>query len=73
MAENLDLIIRGGIVVSEGESYKADVGIKDGVITALGKIDAESPIERHSGNRRFRKIRIAWYHRLPRALPPARF
>ena len=45
MVENLDLIVRGGIVVSEGESYKADVGIKDGVITALGKIDAESTLK----------------------------
>jgi dihydroorotase len=42
MAEKFDLIIQGGIVVGEGEPSKADLGIKDGLIAALGKIDAES-------------------------------
>jgi dihydroorotase len=45
MAENFDLIIQGGIVVSEAEQYKADVGIKDGLIIALGKVDAEPPLK----------------------------
>jgi dihydroorotase len=44
MAENFDLIIQGGIVVSEGEPYKADIGIKDGLITALGEVESELPL-----------------------------
>jgi dihydroorotase len=35
MSELLDLVIRGGTVVSEEGSFTADVGIKDGLIAAL--------------------------------------
>ncbi|HUZ64245.1 MAG TPA: dihydropyrimidinase, partial [Acetobacteraceae bacterium] len=35
MAE-FDLVVRGGTVVTAAETFRADVGIKDGRIAALG-------------------------------------
>jgi N-acyl-D-aspartate/D-glutamate deacylase len=40
MAMDLDLVVRGGLIVdgSGGEPYRADIGVKDGRIQAIGRI-----------------------------------
>src|SRR6201986_1103811 len=47
MADNPDLVIRGGNVAdgSGGELYEADVAIKDGRITEVGKVSAKGKEE----------------------------
>lgn len=35
--EEFDLVIRNGWVATAGETFEADIGVKDGVIAALGK------------------------------------
>ena len=35
----LDLVIRGGTVVTGSDEYAADVGVRDGRVVALGKLD----------------------------------
>ena len=41
-----DLVIRGGTVVTAADTYRADVGVRDGRIAAIGdKLDGD----RHTG------------------------
>ena len=37
--DKLDLVIRGGTVVTGSDEYAADVGVRDGRVVALGKLD----------------------------------
>ena len=43
----LDLVIRGGTVVTASDEYAADVGVRDGRVVALGKLedDAERVVD----------------------------
>jgi len=45
----MDLVIRGGTVVTAEGSFAADVGIEDGAIAAIGKVPGEAPAIDASG------------------------
>ncbi|WP_373278271.1 amidohydrolase family protein [Sphingobium fuliginis] len=47
MSSQFDVVIRGGTIVdgTGAQPYVADVGVKDGVIAEIGRIEASAPEE----------------------------
>ena len=45
MAETFDLLIRGGICVTPEGAIRADVGVREGHLTALGDLTAADAAE----------------------------
>ena len=57
--QNLDLKIINGTVANSTETFRSDIGIKDGVIVAIGKEIGEL----RKNHRRERSIGSPWRHR----------
>ncbi|HOG47941.1 MAG TPA: dihydropyrimidinase [Anaerolineae bacterium] len=49
MAQPLDLIVRNGVVVTAADTRRLDVGVRDGVVVALGTNLPEAPVLDASG------------------------